>query len=159
MIIKLKPKKKYKNINNQKIRKKEDIFKYQIKNLEKLEHEGFVYVIGSHKYKFFKVGFSQDPFKRLKSIQTGCPFQVWVVLIINATMDYEKQLHRKFRRENTVGEWFRYRPNGKFANWLDAKLRALNIQMGYSVQNKTKDYEIKEQDLDNQFKRQFSKWG
>lgn len=141
--MRLKKKKNFKRLNKYQERKVskqlrlDEIFKHQISQLDRMKFDGFVYVIGNFKYKFFKVGFSIDPYKRLTSIQTGCPFQVSIILIINATMNYEKKLHYKFRRDSTVGEWFKYKKNGVFANWLDSKLNAINIQLGY-IENASK---------------------
>jgi len=82
------------------------------------EHEVYVYFIGNTKEGYVKIGHSNNPNKRLKSIQTGCPFRVDILHTIDdADIDVEKQLQKKFKLYNTVGEWFRY--EGELKNYLE----------------------------------------
>lgn len=74
--------------------------------IEEKKKEECVYFIGNIKYNFIKIGTSNDPNKRLKELQTGCPFQLE---LIHTTKNYsEKELHEKFKEEKMNGEWFHY---------------------------------------------------
>lgn len=75
-------------------------------NNETIEPNGFVYFIINDKNKLCKIGFSVDPKKRIKVLQTGCPYPLRIYRTIEATMKMEKQLHKQFREYKTNGEWF-----------------------------------------------------
>ncbi len=58
-----------------------------------------------------KIGFSDDPDDRLRSIQTGCPYPVRLLgtqqfETRNAAQAREKELHDKFGARRVHGEWF-----------------------------------------------------
>lgn len=67
-----------------------------------------LYIIGNISKEICKIGISDTPEKRLKSIQTGCPYKV-NILSYYPDLDYktEKDLHRRFRESRLRGEWFR----------------------------------------------------
>lgn len=69
----------------------------------------FCYFIGSMDAGYVKIGFSNNPGKRLSSIQTGAPFPVYVLATMPGNRDTETILHDRFSylltRDN--GEWFR----------------------------------------------------
>jgi len=67
----------------------------------------WVYVIGGEGY--FKIGFTtNDVNKRVKGVQTSCPFLVSVVKAWkhHAPVRMETLLHEKYREFNSSGEWF-----------------------------------------------------
>lgn len=67
--------------------------------------EPCVYVIGNQ--DFVKVGFSTNVQKRLKSIQTGCPYPLSILKVFKGLdMTNEKVFHQKLKKHKTVGEWF-----------------------------------------------------
>lgn len=61
---------------------------------------------------YVKIGVASNVEKRLKTIQTGCPYNL---TILNAILCYsenqayaiEKYIHERFKKENTSGEWFK----------------------------------------------------
>ena len=53
-----------------------------------------------------KIGYADDPSKRIPSIQTSSPFELEVLLIIDGNYDKERELHKKFQKHRTQGEWF-----------------------------------------------------
>jgi hypothetical protein len=76
----------------------------------------YVYVIGpanpdkSDKIAF-KVGISVNPERRLKSIQTGCHFEVAILTSAwfrgtKQAREFEVQVHSCLKTLNTHGEWF-----------------------------------------------------
>ena len=68
---------------------------------------GFVYFIGNTEFNFCKIGFSRSPESRIMDLQTGCPFALKVIHVIEGSLQTEKELHRKFRMLKTYGEWFK----------------------------------------------------
>ncbi|MBL7128081.1 MAG: GIY-YIG nuclease family protein [Ignavibacteria bacterium] len=55
-----------------------------------------------------KIGYADDPSKRIPSIQTSSPFDLEVLLIIDGNYDKESELHKRFHGHRTSGEWFNY---------------------------------------------------
>lgn len=70
------------------------------------KQSGFVYFVINEKHEFCKIGYSIDPQKRLKGIQTGCPFPVFIKKVIGGTPSLEKKFHKHFQRQRSSGEWF-----------------------------------------------------
>jgi hypothetical protein len=63
--------------------------------------------------KFVKAGFSTDPWKRLGSIQTGCPMPVKTLAYVLVPGDamarkIEGLLHKVYAPCRTSGEWFQF---------------------------------------------------
>lgn len=68
---------------------------------------GWVYFIMCADTHRCKIGFTKgDPQKRLKSLQTGCPGELSVVVRHPGTSETEARLHRKFAASKIRGEWF-----------------------------------------------------
>lgn len=53
-----------------------------------------------------KIGYADDPSKRIPEIQTSNPFELEVFLIIDGNYDKESELHKRFQKHRTSGEWF-----------------------------------------------------
>lgn len=67
-----------------------------------------VYIIGNIDKGICKIGYSTNPYKRLKSIQTGCPYEVTVLRFYEGIGKMEeKLLHKKYKKYKMNGEWFR----------------------------------------------------
>jgi hypothetical protein len=67
-----------------------------------------LYIIQSSNNGCFKIGRSKHPKKRLKQLQTGSPFELKIILVIDNEGRKEKSLHKRFpkREINCKGEWF-----------------------------------------------------
>lgn len=65
-----------------------------------------IYLIGNIEQKICKIGFSEKPEKRLRGIQTGCPYRIKLINKIIGLPADEKYLHRKFVSNKLHGEWF-----------------------------------------------------
>lgn len=69
-----------------------------------------VYLIGywNQERWHIKIGVSNNPIKRLKSLQTGNSHQLQLVKAISATAPrrVETSLHHQFRHYRQAGEWF-----------------------------------------------------
>jgi len=70
--------------------------------------EGFVYLIGNHEQKIYKIGLSRQPKERYKAFGTKLPFKVEILHQIETTdmKKAEKILHEWMKDKNTHGEWF-----------------------------------------------------
>lgn len=69
--------------------------------------ETYVYIIGNIEKEFCKIGFSKNPSERIKSIQTGCPYEVKLLCYYKGDMITEKRLHEKYKDLRLHGEWFK----------------------------------------------------
>ena len=72
-----------------------------------------VYVIGEFEgeYDLYKIGYSNDAKKRLKSLQTGNPRTLEIVWSVSVTdqiqaVKLESDIHTKLASYNVGGEWF-----------------------------------------------------
>lgn len=70
----------------------------------------FVYVIHDEKADLCKIGFSKDPLRRLKNLQTGHASTLRLLACFNGGSRLEDQLHAKFNAQRVRGEWYRVAP-------------------------------------------------
>lgn len=66
----------------------------------------------SAKPRKMKIGKAKDPEKRLRQLQTGCPYQLKLIGTIRCksdrhAIDIEKAAHELFSEYNHLGEWFK----------------------------------------------------
>lgn len=57
-----------------------------------------------------KIGRSSDPERRLKELQTSCPHELRIILVLNDQGHLEKSLHKALHEYRTIRgnqEWFR----------------------------------------------------
>lgn len=67
-----------------------------------------LYIIGNVQQNICKIGVSKNPSKRLKQIQTGCPFKVSILAYVeHLGRDSEKEMHKRYKGDRMQGEWFR----------------------------------------------------
>lgn len=67
---------------------------------------GYVYVIHALGTSRVKIGYSADPEKRLRELQTGSPFELRLLAKWPGSLDSELSAHRAFADHRCVGEWF-----------------------------------------------------
>jgi hypothetical protein len=65
-----------------------------------------VYVIGSPESHLIKIGYSDDPVRRLREIQNMSPASLQILWITPGNMELEQRLHRVFAERRRHGEWF-----------------------------------------------------
>jgi hypothetical protein len=70
----------------------------------------FVYFIQEKAGGPIKIGFSGNPLKRLAEIQTGYPRELMLLGTMPGGRREERDLHRRFGRFKTFGEWFQDDP-------------------------------------------------
>jgi len=68
-----------------------------------------VYVVGSTKHGWYKIGRSARLLQRVAGVQFGIPFELDYKKLypIIGSRVIERNLHHHFRRKNIRGEWFR----------------------------------------------------
>lgn len=67
-----------------------------------------VYFLTTEKQESIKIGFSNDPYKRLATLQTSHPDKLYYLRILEGDISIEKNLHNKFKHLRINGEWFLY---------------------------------------------------
>ena len=79
----------------------------QIKERRSTTSPGFVYILQCHDY--FKIGSAVDPKIRLSLLQTGCPYELFVLRIIPVgnMIERERDLQHAFRYYHHRREWFK----------------------------------------------------
>ena len=69
-----------------------------------------LYIIQSKVTGAFKVGKSDDPERRLRQLQTGCPYLLRIILIMEESGNLEPRVHQYLKtyktRFSSGGEWF-----------------------------------------------------
>jgi len=65
-----------------------------------------IYIIGNKLLDVCKIGFSDRPQTRIKSIQSGVPFDLEILSIQGGDRDKEKELHTLLESCRVRGEWF-----------------------------------------------------
>lgn len=116
--------------------------------VENKNKKGFVYYIQEEMDGNIKIGWSEDPLKRLSEHQTSNSRELRMLVYVKGDKDYEKEIHRKFQSSKTTGEWFK--PDKRLLVHIE-KERSKFFEI---VQNLSDDYnELKErlEKLENQF--------
>ena len=69
-----------------------------------------LYIIQSRVTGAVKIGRSDDPDRRLRQLQTGCPYALKIILVMRDGGVLEGMVHRNMHRHRTRhtvgGEWF-----------------------------------------------------
>jgi hypothetical protein len=68
--------------------------------------DGGVYFIQCRLTNLVKIGFSQDPEKRLAKIQSDSPGEMSLMGVVDGDMSVEAALHERFAKHRARGEWF-----------------------------------------------------
>jgi hypothetical protein len=71
------------------------------------DYRGYVYFIGDPASGTVKIGYSKNPWARVRDIQTGRTDRVAVVATVRTTDVSESAIHALFADERQSGEWFR----------------------------------------------------
>lgn len=71
---------------------------------------------GPVKIGYTWVGYVEDVQKRIRSLETGCPWPLKLLATIDGSTALESRLHQRFREYRVHREWFRV--EGELAEWL-----------------------------------------
>jgi hypothetical protein len=86
---------------------------------------GFVYFIVRPSTDSLKIGFSADPERRLRQLQTGSDEPLQLLAFFEATFAVEKEIHRRLSGSRMSGEWFqRSREVEELILYISGVLRA-----------------------------------
>lgn len=67
---------------------------------------------------FVKIGVSKTPNRRIKQLQTGNPYKIYLLLNLKVEDAYQAEnfFHKKFKNQNSMGEWFEV--NSEIKQWV-----------------------------------------
>jgi T5orf172 domain len=68
---------------------------------------GYVYFIQAKRCKLIKIGASENPKVRLRSLQNSGPDELTLLAIMPGGIEMEQKLHRLFASARQHGEWFK----------------------------------------------------
>ena len=74
-----------------------------------------------------KIGFSQNPWARLTSLQTALPSKATLIGHIPGSVELEKALHKRFEHLKTTGEWFKATP--EIMTYIDSVATSSNLHV------------------------------
>lgn len=71
--------------------------------------QGDVYFVLAAKSELIKIGYAQDGWKRLGSLQVGSPEELLMLGLIRTylPLELERDLHERFKAHRVRGEWFK----------------------------------------------------
>ena len=71
-----------------------------------------VYLVRAEETNLYKIGYTNGKVKdRVKSMQTGCPHKLSVIIKVHGDIDKERFLHETFSEHRKQGEWFEFNEN------------------------------------------------
>jgi hypothetical protein len=76
----------------------------------------FVYFMGGDD-GYVKIGFSNNPHKRLRGVQIGSASPVRLLAMLRGDRNDEDSLHKRFAAYRVRGEWFRF--EGEFKEYVE----------------------------------------
>ena len=135
--------KEFVEFQNKYKKKKTKTKNYSNDNKESIKEEGFVYYIQEEMDGNIKIGWSDDPIKRLTQHQTSNSRELRMLVYVKGSQEYEKEIHRKFQNSKTTGEWFK--PDKRLLVHIE-KERSKFFEI---VQNLSDDYEELKKRLEN----------
>lgn len=69
-----------------------------------------VYFITCRETATVKIGCADEPAKRLKAMQTGCPHKLVIEAVFKGSYKREREFHAQFAEHRIRGEWFNLTP-------------------------------------------------
>jgi hypothetical protein len=95
-----------------------NIFDTKIPGLKTIERNpGFIYFIQGERGGPIKIGYTTDVMNRLKTLQTGYPYPLKLLLAIHGSLEKERNIQKEFINIKLQGEWFE--PSEKLINYMD----------------------------------------
>ena len=68
--------------------------------------EEYIYFIQQGDDGPIKIGYSTDVTERIRRMRTCSPYEIYIRLVISGNLDFEKNIHKKFKKYKMRGEWF-----------------------------------------------------
>ena len=66
----------------------------------------YVYFFMTKNRQYVKIGYSKNPYGRIKEVQTGCPLELMLIGYVKGDLKEERRIHEMFNRYRKHGEWF-----------------------------------------------------
>lgn len=115
---------------------------------ESLEgYRGYVYFIGDPAAQTIKIGYSKNPWARVKDLQTGRDDKLSVVATVRTTDVSECRIHDLFAEERQGGEWFTVSPR---IQRVIAEIKAKRLPDDEAVANYVANYVATTKDTDSE---------
>ena len=86
-----------------------------------------VYFIQEENNGLIKIGYSDNPKDRLRSLQVSSPNKLKIIKVVDGNFDRERFIHYKFSKFSVRGEWFS--PNSELVEYIN------NLEDSYSPKN------------------------
>ena len=83
------------------------------------------YIIKTKGHNYYKIGRSANVEKRIKSLQTNCPFQLEILIKVADDSLNEIYWHKHFEQYRTHGEWYKFQD--KQVRELRYTIKKINI--------------------------------
>jgi exoribonuclease R len=77
--------------------------------MSNIVNKTFIYIIKNNQNKY-KIGKSDNPYKRIKQLQTGNNKKLHLVAVVEAPKYLEKRLHSMAFFYKEIGEWYALTP-------------------------------------------------
>lgn len=114
------------------------------------EHPDKIVYIIEHPHGFVKIGVSSQPLRRLDTFQTGCPYGLSLLGVIETDEPFsvEASLHEKYEGEKQSGEWFNLdtRQRAHLLKLVDLGKEAVNRRYARSKEQR-REITLKQQGL------------
>jgi len=82
----------------------------QSKSKRKKNENGYIYLIKDEGSGLVKVGYSKNPSKRLKALQTSSPSTLKLLATKEGNYTTESKFHKAYQKDHIRGEWYRLSP-------------------------------------------------
>lgn len=98
-----------------------------------------IYFIRAGNTNRVKIGCAVSVGDRIRTLQTGCPEPLRVLLVIpNGSLKLETAFHKKFKQNRILGEWFYYYP--RIASYVDKVLENQEKEAEAYWEKQAQDY-------------------
>jgi hypothetical protein len=71
-----------------------------------IEYAGFVYILKCHTFPFYKIGSARDIDRRVRDLQSGCPFSLSIIAGWRGDVVVERQLQHILGPRRIKNEWY-----------------------------------------------------
>lgn len=104
-----------------------------------------IYVILNSSKTFCKIGYSNNPNKRLVELQTGNPEELILIRTYEGIKALEKHIHFRYKHLNVKNEWFKY--SVELLEDLDKNFK--NIEIEYEHKYLIGEYEVTKEEFES----------
>jgi hypothetical protein len=114
---------------------------------------GYVYLIGSHTFRWYKIGKSAKAAVRISDIGILLPFRIKVIAVwsLPSYHEMERLLHEKYSSNRIHGEWFSFDKEEIEAIVLDMSYASVDAALAFT--NMEEDYAPEGKEVRFKFKK------